>query len=138
MYEPIPQFSLSWLQIALMIATFLGGSGIVGLYNSWQKRRQPAADIHLTEANTDKVTADARLTRIDGDVQMNAIVERLHARVEQMQLRADDILMERDHWKREYDLLEIELKMAGHDIRKQARLLEDHGISYSEADKPRG
>lgn len=118
-----------------MIATFLGGGGVFKLYSVWLKRNEPAATIHLTESQADKITADARLTRIDGDVQMNAIVERLHARVEQMQLRADDILVERDQWHLKHDLLMIELGMSEYNVKKMRRLLEDNNISFSSADK---
>lgn len=38
----------------------------------------------------------------------------------------------------QYDQQETMLRLAYHDVRKMGRLLEDNGISYSEADRPKG
>jgi|ERR687895_564614 hypothetical protein len=139
--------SLSWPHVLYLAgATILGyfvrkGQGWVVL---WLNRNKPAAEIHLNEAQADKTRAEARKLNAEADVEFSAIVERLHARIDQMQeahARAQqataEIRAERDEYKLRNDLQAIELKQRDADIKKYLAMLEINHIKPSDYDKPK-
>lgn len=51
-----------WLWLAL--ATFLASGGAAAWYTAWKNRKKPAAEVHLSEAQTEKTFAEAEEIRI--------------------------------------------------------------------------
>jgi uncharacterized coiled-coil DUF342 family protein len=126
------QPSLSWTQIAFgIVASFIGGGGAYKLFNIWLNRKKPAAEITETEARADKTRAEARKIGAEADVQFNTIIERLHARIDQMQSGVDEIRAERNEYKMRCDLQQIELKLRDSDIKKLKGLLDANGIQMN-------
>lgn len=132
--------SLSWPHVLyLALAGFLGyffrkGHGWVVL---WLNRKRPAAELHLSEAQAGKTRAEARKLNAEADVEFSAIVERLHARIDQMQEAAGKVRAERDDFKMRVDLQMIELRQRDADIKKYLAMLEVNQIKPSDYDKPK-
>lgn len=130
--------SLSLKQIAFgLLASFVGGSGAYKLFNIWLNRKKPAADIHVTEATAVKRIAEARKLNAEADVQLSAIVERLHVRLDEVTLKADAVRLERDNYKLRCELQQIELKLRDDQIKKMKGILDLKGIKLSDFDEPR-
>lgn len=130
--------SQTWTQSALLLLTsFLTGGVIVKLYNTWLHRKKPKADIHLSEAQTDKTRAEARRIRVQADAEFSATFERLHARIDQMQEEASRCHAERDEYKMRMDLQAIELKMRDDQIKKMKAFIDLKGWKWSVMDTPK-
>jgi hypothetical protein len=128
--------SLSWTQIAFgILASFIGGGGAYKLFNVWLNRKKPQAEIHLTDATADKTRAEARKIHAEADVQFNAIVERLHIRIEEMAASAVKVREERDEYKLRNELQQIELRMRDDQIKKMKGVLDMKGIRLSDFDE---
>lgn len=136
--------SQTWTQSALLLLTsFLTGGVIVKLYNTWLHRKKPKADIHLSEAQTDKTRAEARRIRVQADAEFSATFERLHARIDQMQEEAsrchaerDRYHAERDEYKMRVDLQAIELRLRDAEVKQLVGELHARGIRLSDRDIP--
>lgn len=132
--------SLSWPYILyLAVAGFLGyffrqGYRWIVL---WLNRKRPAAELHLSEAQADKTRAEARKINVEADKEFSTMVERLHARIDQMQESTAKVRAERDDLKMRNDLQIMELRRRDADIRKYLAMLEVNGIKPSDYDKPR-
>ena len=121
--------SPSWIYLVYwLIASFLTGGGIVAFINTWLNRKKPQADLEKTQA-------EVRRINVHADMEISQSVIRVTARLEEMQLRVDEILDERDKFKRSSDKKEIELQFADHQLRKMKALLDIHGIKYHEFDE---
>lgn len=136
--EGIPYTSLPWKQLAFyIVASFIGGGTTYKLYNIWLNRKKPAAEIHVTEAQAIKTRAEGRKINADADVQFSEIIERLHARIEQMQEKADEIVSERDDLKLRYELQSIDLKLREGQVKRMKGIMDANGIKLSDYDAPK-
>lgn len=130
-----PSLSLPHL-VYLALAAFLGYFFKKGhnWLTVWLNRKKPEAEIHLTEAGAEKTRAEARKIHAEADIQFNAIVERLHIRLEEMAATAVKIREERDEYKLRNELQQIELKMRDDQIKKIKGVLDLKGIRLSDFD----
>lgn len=97
------------------------------LFNTWLNRKKPTAEIHKTQAETRRIHTESDAQRAD-------VVERITLRLEQMQIRKDEIAAERDEYKTRLDLQAIELTMRDNDIKKLKGILDSRGIKLSDFD----
>lgn len=129
--------SPNWLQIAFgLIAAFIGGGGTFKLLTFWLNRKKLPAEIHESLARTDKTRAEARKIHAEADVELNAIIERLHLRIDQMQVGIDEIRRDRDDWKERAEAAESQAKIDHHFIERltAANKLK---ITLAELDEPK-
>ena len=111
--------SPNWLQIAFgLLAAFIGGGGTFKLLTFWLNRKKLPAEIHESLARTDKTRAEARKIHAEADVELNAIIERLHLRIDQMQAGIDEIRHDRDEWKERAESAESQNKIDEHFIKR--------------------
>lgn len=138
MQEGVHLSSPTGMQFAFYIlASFLGGGTAAKLISLWLNRRKPNAEIHETEARAGKTRAEARKINAEADVEFNGIIERLHARIDQMQAGVDVIRDERDEFKMRYELQQIELRLRDDQIKKIMGVLDVRGIRLSDFDEPK-
>lgn len=138
MEQGIQYTSLPWAQLVFYIlASFIGGGTTYKLYNVWLNRKKPAAEIHATEAQAEKTRAEGRKINADADVQFSDIIERLHARIDQMQEGVDEIRGERDGYKLRYELQQIELNLRDGQIKRMKGIMDAKGIKMSDFDEPK-
>ena len=131
--------SLSLKQLAFwVVASFLGGGTTYKLATLFLNRKQPAAQIHVTEATALKTRAEGRKINADADVQFSEIIERLHARIDQMQEKVEEMSRERDGIKLRYELQTIELTMRDKQVKRMKGILDAEGIKMSDYDEPKG
>jgi hypothetical protein len=129
------QSSPTWTQLAFYIlASFIGGGGAYKLFNVWLNRNKPKAEVHESIARAGKTKAEARKIDVESEAQSASTVARITLRLERMQIRTDEILQERDEYKRRVDLQEIELAMRDSDIKKLKGILDSRGIKISDYD----
>ena len=134
--QELSHSSLSWTQIAFgILASFIGGGGAYKLFNIWLNRKKPAAEIDVEEARAVKTRAEARKINAEADVQFNTMLERLHARIEKMQLDVDRISDQRNEYKLRCDLQVIELTMRDNDIKRMKGIMDAKGIKLSDFDE---
>lgn len=120
--------SQPWVQTAFyIVASFIGGGGAYKLFNIWLNRKKPTAEIHRTQAETRRI-------HVESDAQRADIVERITIRLEQMQIRKDEIAAERDDYKTRCDLQKIELTMRDGDIKRLKGILDSKGIKLCDFD----
>jgi hypothetical protein len=106
-----PSLSLPSL-LYLVVAGFLGwiGNRAYKWVQLWLNRKKPAAEIDETQARTVKTFAEARRINAEADTELNAIIQRLHLRIDQMQAGIDAIRDERDTANAERDNAQFELR----------------------------
>lgn len=127
--------SLSWTQIAFgFLASFIGGGGAYKLFNIWLNRKKPLAEVHESIARAGKTRAEARKLDAESDAHNADVVSRVTLRLEQMQIRKDEIAAERDEFKTRCDLQKMELAMRDGDIKKLKGILDSKGIKLSDFD----
>jgi hypothetical protein len=138
MQGSMDQTSPNWIQIAFgLLAAFLGGGGAFKLLTFWLQRKKLPTEIHESIARTVKTTAEARRINVGADVELNAIIERLHSRIDQMQLGIDAIRGERDELSRHSDKQEMELESYERQMRRMKAIMDLKGIRISDFDEPR-
>mgnify|MGYP001561537216 CR=1 FL=1 len=118
--------SPSWLQILLGLASFLVGGTFVRLLTLYLNRKKPFAEIHETLAR-------ARKTNVEADVELNAIIERLHLRIDQMQSRVDELRSERNSLRDLTDQQQSELNSTDQQMKRMAAYLKMNDLQYPEA-----
>jgi len=129
--------SPNWIQIAFgLLAAFVGGGGAFKLLTLWLSRKKLPAEIHESLARTDKTRAEARKINAQATSELDEIIERLHIRVDEMQLKVDEVRDDRDQYKLRCELQQIELKMRDDDIKKLKGILDAKGIKPSDFDEP--
>lgn len=129
--------SPTWLQIAFgLVAAFIGGGGTFKLLTFWLNRKKLPAEIHESLARTDKTRAEARKIHAEADVELNAIIERLHLRIDQMQAGIDEIRSERDDWKERAESAESQIKVDEHFI-KRLSAANELGVKLADLDEPK-
>jgi hypothetical protein len=130
------QSSPSWVQIAFgLLAAFLTGGAGHKLFNTLLNRKKLPAEIDETLARSVREKAEARKSNIEGDVQLNAIIERLHLRIDQMQIGIDGLRAERDECRTKVGMQEIELKLQGSQLKKMKGIMDSLGIKLSDFDR---
>lgn len=127
--------SPNWLQIAFgLLAAFIGGGGTFKLLTFWLNRKKLPAEIHESLARTDKTRAEARKIHAEADVELNAIIERLHLRIDQMQAGIDELRIERNEWKERAESAETQQKIDEHFI-KRLGAANELGVTLADLDK---
>jgi hypothetical protein len=138
-----PQFfdpSLSFPSLVyLVVAGFLGwvGNRAYKWVLLWLNRKKPAAELNESEARTAKTFAEARKIHTEADNELNAIIERLHLRIDQMQLGIDEIREERDTFQRMADKQRIELTFYEAQMKRMKGAADAKGLKLSEFDEPK-
>jgi len=132
-----PSLSLPSL-VYLVIAGFLGwvGNRAYKWVLLWLNRKKPAAEIDETQARTVKTFAEARRINAEADTELNAIIQRLHARIDQMQLGIDAIRIERNDWKERAESAESQGKIDEHFI-KRLTAANELGVKLADLDEPK-
>jgi hypothetical protein len=113
--------SLSWPSLVyLVLAGFLGwiGNRAYKWVLLWLNRKKPAAEVDESQARTVKTFAEARRINAEADTELNAIIQRLHLRIDQMQVGIDEIRVERDQWKEKAEAAESQRDIDGYFIER--------------------
>jgi hypothetical protein len=137
MQKPFFDPSLSWPNLVYVaVAGFLGwiGNRAYKWVQLWLNRNKPAAEIDESQARTAKTFAEARKINIQADTELNAIIERLHLRIDQMQIGIDGLRDDRDDWKQKAELLETQRQVDEHYI-KRLTAANELGITLAELDR---
>lgn len=128
----------NWLQLAFgLLASFLAGGGFYKLLNTWLHRKNPAAEINLTQATAAEVHVRAGSTAGDA-------VVRFMDRLDVAQITIDRLRAERDGWQDEYDKmftsraelltengkLKGEVKLYEEEINRMRLTLNEKGTNY--------
>lgn len=125
--------SLSWTSVAyVVVAAILGWFAKSGYKWTmlWLQRKAPQASIKESLARAQKTEAEAR--SIDVQANLSAATS-VMSMVERM-LAAQTII---DKLRDELAQREVELRLNEMQIKRLHGLLDAHGISYSDADRPR-
>ena|SRR5688572_9915371 len=130
-----PSLSLPSL-LYLVVAGFLGwiGNRAYKWVQLWLNRKKPAAEIDESLARTDKTRAEARRIHAEADTELNAIIERLHLRIDQMQIGIDQIRADRDDWKQKAEQAESQRGIDEHFIERLSAA-NKLGITLEQLDK---
>jgi len=130
-----PSLSLPGL-LYLMVAGFLGwiGNRAYKWVLLWLNRKKPAAEIDESQARTVKTFAEARRINVEADTELNAIIQRLHLRIDQMQVGIDEIRDDRDEWRMKAESAESQRKIDEHYI-KRLTAANELKITLSELDR---
>lgn len=138
MQSGMDQASPNWIQIAFgLIAAFVGGGGAFKLLTLWLERKKLPAEIHESIARTVRTTAEARRIHVEADVELNAIIERLHLRIDQMQLGIDAIRDERDELNRQNSKQLMELDSYEKQMKRMKAIMDISGVKWSDFDEPK-
>jgi len=124
-------------QILQTLATLGAGGVIVKLVTLYQNRQKPAAEVHESLARTRKTDAEAFKIRAEGTSELDSIIERLHHRIDQMQVGVDEIRGERDECRQQVELQKIELQSYETQMRRMQSIMDLKGIHLSDYDEPK-
>src|SRR5690349_22833430 len=126
----------AWLQTALgWLASFITGATIFKLVEIWLNRKKPAAELHVTQATANEITARSNWTAGDA-------IMRMMTRLDEAQTTIDRLRSERDEWEMKAFDLQVELKdsrtanglllsqakLDNYYIRKQAAFIEARSL----------
>lgn len=130
-----PSLSLPSL-LYLVVAGFIGwiGNRAYKWVLLWLNRKKPAAEIDESQARTVKTFAEARRINAEADTELNAIIQRLHLRIDQMQVGIDEIRNERDDWKLKAESGETQRQVDEHYIKRLKAAIE-LGVTLEQLDK---
>lgn len=129
--------SLSWPNLVYVaVAGFLGwiGNRAYKWVLLWLNRKKPAAEVDESQARTVKTFAEARRINAEADTDLNAIIDRLHLRIDQMQTGIDQLRCERDDWKQKSESGETQRKLDEHYI-KRLMAANELGIKLEDLDQ---
>lgn len=113
--------SLNWPNVVYVaLAGFIGwiGNRAYKWVLLWLNRNKPAAEIDESQARRVKTLAEARKINVEADTELNAIIERLHLRIDQMQIGIDDLRDDRDNWKQKAESMETQRQVDEHYIKR--------------------
>lgn len=113
--------SLGWPNLVyIAVAGFIGwvGNRAYNWVQLWLNRKKPAAEVGESQARTVKTFAEARKINVEADTELNAIIERLHLRIDQMQIGIDGLRDDRDEWKQKAESLESQRLVDEHYIKR--------------------
>lgn len=122
--------------VYVVVAGFLGwiGNRAYKWVLLWLNRKKPIAELHESQARTVKTFAEARRINAEADTELNAIIERLHLRIDQMQEGIDQIRADRDDWKKKAEQAESQRGIDEHYI-KRLSAANELGITLEQLDK---
>ena len=133
-----PSLSLPSL-VYLVVAGFLGwiGNRAYKWVLLWLNRKKPAAEIDESQARTVKTFAEARRINAEADTELNAIIQRLHLRIDQMQVGIDELRDERDGLRTKVDMQTMELDSYERQMKRMKAIMDIANVKWSDFDEPR-
>jgi hypothetical protein len=128
-----PAIPHSLLQVLwLVLASSLGWIG------GWlTRRRREPAEIAKLNAETRQVSVSTDVSLIQAATQAIAGAERLRSQCEHWERKATDVMLDLEDERRLSAQQATRLTLHEYQMKRLKGLLDAHGISYSEIDKPR-
>lgn len=129
----IPHSSGQWAFTIIVLFLSYGG----GLVTAWFKRKREPAEVARIHAETRQISVNTDVSLIQAATTAISKAERLQDERDHWERKATDLLLDLEDERRTNAQQSTRLTLHEHQMKRLKGLLDAHGISYSEIDKPR-
>lgn len=126
----IPQNPAQWFGLGL--------ATILAAFSGWfMRRKREPVELARISAETRQITVNTDVSLIQAATTAIAKAERLQSERDHWERKATDLMLDLEDSRGANSEKDIRLKLHEYQAKRMKGLLDAHGISYSEVDRPR-